>query len=258
MKAVDSAGQVSDAAECNLGIAARRFSVIGMLTVVTASGDWELRSGARNESRATLRNVPWRARVRKPVGAGPRRRVLWVQMASGTIPEIAPGAIANITVPIRQSGAEANREYQVVLDPANTLGEAEPSRGDNLGMTTRTIPRAVQLLDPVRAAAAGATTALNQLDITPCQKIGVGDWQDPAWDSWAETPRSTGMLFIADCRPVPVPPFPPLLLGTGRSGCLPWLPVGERMDGSECRRARGRCGTLRSVVSIHRDIRVDD
>ena len=202
MKAVDSAGQSSDTAACTVNITARRFSVIGALAVVVASGDWELRSGARNDSRATLRNVPWRARVRRNIRinrTSERRRSQWVRMASGTIPEIAPGAIAHITVPIRQAGAEANLEYRVELDPANTLGEAESLRGDNLGMTTSTIPRAVQLLDPVRAAAAGATTALNQLDITPCPQIGVGDWQDLAWDGWAETPRSTGMLFIADC-----------------------------------------------------------
>jgi len=202
MHAVDVNTVASNDVSCTVRITRRRFSVLGMMVVETADNGWELRAALKNESKAVLRNVPWRVRVLKRTRGLAAARPQWMTIKSGVVEMPAEGVV-NVAASIALRGAAENAEIDVTMDAANSLNEPEQLRGDNRRTTRKTIPTSVRLLDPAKAAAAGATFPVNQLDATGCRQLGVGDWADPGWDNWLETPRSTGVLFIADCTIAP-------------------------------------------------------
>lgn len=197
VQAEDVSGVASNEVSCTVRITQRRFSLLGMMVVETADGSWELRAAIKNESKAVLRGIPWRARALRRA-ANPRVRVPWLIIKSGR-EEIPAEGVVNVSVPIPLRSRSSNAQIDFTLDVANFLNEPEQLRADNRRVTTRTVPTSVRLLDPKQARAAGATFPTNQLDATPCRQLGVDDWLDPAWDNWLEVPRSTGVLFIADC-----------------------------------------------------------
>jgi hypothetical protein len=206
LQARDDDGVPSEIVSCSVDIERHSVALTDFRIQEAVNDQIEATVTIENRLLSPARNVPWVVRSAKPIvftarnGRGGRVQAAFAQ---GVVRALGPLEVVSFTIPLKMTQVARSDTLTMLLDPNNTLGEGADQRADN---TRRTgFPVVTRDLDPVLARAAGAQYSQNvQIEPHSCVKVGVGDWRG-SFDNWAETPRETGVLFVADCGAAGVP-----------------------------------------------------